>query len=119
MPMIALICDAQEREWTAFLSRWREVRLFPDGVEPAYYLRLGNSLDMALVAMDGARGMNWARKVKSEKPDLPVVWISEQAEFEPQSRRIRMDGFFPKPVDCARLEELLTRILGPPGRASP
>ena len=117
--MIALICDTQEREWTAFLSRWREVRLFPDGVEPAYYLRLGNSLDMALVAMDGARGMNWARKVKSEKPDLPVVWISEQAEFEPQSRRIRMDGFFSKPVDCARLEDLLTRILGPPGLASP
>lgn len=117
--MIALICDALEQEWISYLSRWREVRVFPDGVEPAYYLRLGNPLDMALVAMDGARGMNWARKVKSEKPGLPVVWISEQAEFEPQSRRIGMDGFFAKPVDCLGLEELLTRILGPPGRASP
>lgn len=117
--MIALICDTWEQEWIAFLSRWREVRVFPDGVEPAYYLRMGNPLDMALVAMDGARGMNWARKVKVEKPDLPVVWISEQAEFEPQSRRISVDGFFPNPIDWTMLEELLTRILGPPGRASP
>lgn len=116
--MIALICDTHGREWTAFLSRWREVRLFPDGVEPAYYLRLGNPLDMALVAMDGARGMNWARKVKSERPSLPVLWISEQAEFEPQSRRIQVDGFFTKPVDRVRLEEAITHILGPPG-ASP
>ena len=111
--MIALICDAREQEWIAFLSRWREVRVFPDGVEPAYYLRQGNPCDLALVAVDGARGMNWARNIKSEKRSLPVVWISEQAEFEPQSRRIPTDGFFIKPVDWDRLEEVVTHILGP------
>jgi len=30
-----------------------------------------------------------------------------------------VDGFFAKPIDWTMLEELLTRILGPPGRASP
>ena len=116
--MIALICDALETEWIAFLSRWRQVRLFPDGVEPAYYLKLGNPCDMALVAVDGAMGMNWVRNVKSERPSLPVVWISEQAEFEPQSRRIPTDGFFPKPVEWERLEKAVSGILGPPS-ASP
>lgn len=112
--MIALICDAPKDFWIGVLSAWEQVQAFPDGVALAYYLQQGGECSLALVAVDGAEGMNWTTYAKHQRPSLPVVWISEQAEFEPQSRRIPVDGFLTKPVEQKHLTELITGILGPP-----
>lgn len=112
--MIALLCDEGKDLWIDLLSSWEQVRIFPDGVELAYYLRDNGECSLALVSVDGADGMNWAAYARHQRPGLPVVWVSEQAGFEPRSRRIPVDGFLTKPVDKKRLAEILTDLLGPP-----
>lgn len=112
--MIALLCDGSKSFWNDLLSLWEPVQIFSDGVALAYYIQQGGECSLALVAVDGAEGMNWATYAKHQRPSLPVVWVSEQAEFEPQSRRIPVDGFLVKPVTSQMVEELLTDILGPP-----
>lgn len=114
--VIALLCDTSKDFWIGLLSTWEQVQVFPDGVALAYYLQKGGECSLALVAVDGAEGMNWSTYAKHQRPSLPVIWVSEQAEFEPQSRRIPVDGFLTKPVEQEQLSGLLKDILGPPGK---
>lgn len=110
--MIALLCDTSEDFWISLLSAWEQVQVFPDGVALAYYLQKGGECSLALVAVDGAEGMNWTTYAKHQRPALPVIWVSEQEGFEPQSRRIPVDGFLTKPVEQENLIRLLIKILG-------
>ena len=41
----------------------------------------------------------------------PLLWISDQAEFEPQSRRLQADTFLVKPVTEYQLREAVSRLL--------
>ena len=43
--------------------------------------------------------------------DVPLLWISDQAEFEPQSRRMQADTFLVKPVTEYQLREAVSRLL--------
>ena len=66
--MIALICDSWENFWREVLSPWGEIKTFSDGVTLAYYLQHGGPCDLAVVAVDGADGMNYcdyARHIRS------------------------------------------------------
>ena len=49
--------------------------------------------DAVVIMEDGARGMNFCMSIRGYSRDVPLLWISDQAEFEPQSRRLRVDDF--------------------------
>ena len=64
-----------------------------------------------VVIEDGARGMNFCMSIRGYSRDGPLLWISDQAEFEPQSRRLQVDTFLVKPVTEYQLREAVSRLL--------
>ena len=55
--------------------------------------------------------MNFCMSIRGYSKDVPLLWISDQAEFEPQSRRLRVDDFWVKPVTEYQLREAVSRLL--------
>jgi len=49
--------------------------------------------------------------IRGYSKDVPLLWISDQAEFEPQSRRMQADTFLVKPVTEHQLGEAVSRLL--------
>lgn len=49
--------------------------------------------------------------IRGYSKDVPLLWISDQAEFEPQSRRMQADTFLVKPVTEYQLREAVSRLL--------
>ena len=77
--------------------------------ETALLMKLGK-VDR-FVMEDGARGMNFCMSIRGYSRDVPLLWISDQAEFEPQSRRMQADTFLVKPVTEYQLREAVSRLL--------
>lgn len=115
--MIALICDSWENFWREVLSPWGEIKTFSDGVTLAYYLQHGGPCDLAVVAVDGADGMNYCDYARHIRPGVRVLWVTQDADFAPRSQRMGADGFLVKPLPRGEPENTLHRILGPPGSA--
>ena len=115
--MIALICDSWENFWREVLSPWGEIKTFSDGVTLAYYLQHGGPCDLAVVAVDGADGMNYCDYARHIRPGVRVLWVTQDADFAPRSQRMGADGFLVKPLPRGEPENALHRILGPPGSA--
>ena len=115
--MIALICDSWENFWREVLSPRGEIKAFPDGVTLAYYLQHGGPCDLAVVAVDGADGMNYCDYARHIRPGVRVLWVTQDADFAPRSQRMGADGFLVKPLPRGEPENTLHRILGPPGSA--
>ena len=115
--MIALICDSWENFWREVLSPWGEIKTFSDGVTLAYYLQHVGPCDLAVVAVDGADGMNYCDYARHIRRGVRVLWVTQDADFAPRSQRMGADGFLVKPLPRGEPENTLHRILGPPGSA--
>ena len=115
--MIALSCDSWENFWMQVLCPWGEIKTFSDGVTLAYYLQHGGPCDLAVVAVDGADGMNYCDYARHIRPGVRVLWVTQDADFAPRSQRMGADGFLVKPLPRGEPENTLHRILGPPGSA--
>ncbi len=54
--------------------------------------------ELAIVALDGAEGMEGAMLLRSAKPEIPVIWFSEDSAFGAQARRLGCAYFGKKPI---------------------
>lgn len=99
MSVVAL-CGEDEKVLAALNTDPRfQVLIFSPEVQRApetafcYFLREGGLCDLAVIAYPGARGMNACRAIRGQRPQLPILWLSDQAEFLPESKRIPVQGF--------------------------
>ena len=88
----------QKEKETALLMKLGKVDRFDNGVFCTYAMQRDGPYDAVVVMEDGARGMNFCMSIRGYSKDVPLLWISDQAEFEPQSRRMQADTFLVKPV---------------------
>ena len=95
---IALCSYSQKEKETALLMKLGKVDRFDNGVFCVYAMQREGPYDAVVIMEDGARGMNFCMSIRGYSRDVPLLWISDQAEFEPQSRRLRVDDFWVKPV---------------------
>ena len=95
---IALCSYSQKEKETALLMKLGKVDRFDNGVFCVYAMQRDGPYDAVVVMEDGARGMNFCMSIRGYSRDVPLLWISDQAEFEPQSRRMQADTFLVKPV---------------------
>ena len=95
---IALCSYSQKEKETALLMKLGKVDRFDNGVFCTYAMQWDGPYDAVVVMEDGARGMNFCMSIRGYSKDIPLLWISDQAEFEPQSRRLQADTFLVKPV---------------------
>lgn len=115
--MVIALCGNENTErMKRTLSTCGEVVLFkgaqdrPPSVQLAYYLARGEPCDLAVVARDGAAGMNDCQHIKGRQKDLPVLWISEQEMFRLESRRMGVEAFLVKPVPMETLEKVVMHL---------
>ena len=91
---IALCSYSQKEKETALLMKLGKVDRFDNGVFCTYAMQRDGPYDAVVIMEDGARGMNFCMSIRGYRKDVPLLWISDQAEFEPQSRRMQADTFF-------------------------
>ena len=84
---IALCSYSQKEKETALLMKLGKVDRFDNGVFCVYAMQREGPYDAVVIMEDGARGMNFCMSIRGYSRDVPLLWISDQAEFEPQSRR--------------------------------
>ena len=84
---IALCSYSQKEKETALLMKLGKVDRFDNGVFCVYAMQREGPYDAVVIMEDGARGMNFCMSIRGYSKDVPLLWISDQAEFEPQSRR--------------------------------
>ena len=108
---IALCSYSQKEKETALLMKQGRVDRFDNGVFCTYAMQRDGPYDAVVVMEDGARGMNFCMSIRGYSKDVPLLWISDQAEFEPQSRRMQTDTFLVKPVTEYQLREAVSQLL--------
>ena len=108
---IALCSYSQKEKETALLMKLGKVDRFDNGVFCTYAMQRDGPYDAVVVMEDGARGMNFCMSIRGYSKDVPLLWISDQAAFEPQSRRMQADTFLVKPVTEYQLGEAVSRLL--------
>ena len=105
---IALCSYSQKEKETALLMKLGKVDRFDNGVFCVYAMQREGPYDAVVIMEDGARGMNFCMSIRGYSKDVPLLWISDQAEFEPQSRRLRVDDFW---AVSYKLREAVSRLL--------
>ena len=105
---IALCSYSQKEKETALLMKLGKVDRFDNGVFCTYAMQRDGPYDAVVVMEDGARGMNFCMSIRGYSKDVPLLWISDQAEFEPQSCRMRVDDFWVSATRSQAVKSLRT-----------
>lgn len=67
------------------------------------------SYNIVIVTADNAMGMEGVIAVRNARPELPVIWLSNDRGFGLQSYRLKCTYFGIKPITDELLERALTR----------
>ncbi len=57
-------------------------------VKLAYFLRDGPSVDLAVVGYPGAEGLAACDYLRTQNQSLPILWLCDRREFEPEAKRL-------------------------------
>ena len=117
--VIALIYDEASAHLRQTLSLLGEIKVFADRSELQAYLLTDAPCDLVVSATDGALGMNCCTTAHDRRAGVPILWITEQKEFESQSWRTPVDAFLVKPVEPPTVFAIAERLLHKPPRATP
>lgn len=108
---IALCSYSQKEKETALLMKLGKVDRFDNGVFCTYAMQRDGPYDAVVVMEDGAKGMNFCMSIRGYSKTIPLLWISDQAEFEPQSRRMQVESFLVKPMAEQSLQQAVLELL--------
>lgn len=64
---------------------------------------------LAIVARDGAAGMEGVYLVRQQRPGVPVFWFSDDDDFSVQSHRLECTYFAAKPLTQEKLRKAFHR----------
>lgn len=89
------LCGIEE-ELVSTLEHRGEYRLLRFGDEPerrgdvklAYFLRDGPPVALAVVGYPGAKGLAACDYLRTQNRALPILWLCDRREFEPESKRL-------------------------------
>lgn len=108
---LLLCCDERQQGMADVLDCFGEVLYFPDSIALAEYMQKNLPCGIAVVSMDGARGMNCCNYIRCRCKTIPIIWISDQIEFEEESRRIPVDDFWVRPMPNMLLKKRVAELL--------
>lgn len=82
-------------------------------VKLAYFLRDGPPVALAVVGYPGAKGLVACDYLRTQNRDLPVLWLCNQREFEPEAKRIGVTFYGTETLDsefCISLENIVSQL---------
>lgn len=71
----------------------------------------GRKYDIALIALNGALGMEAAIGAREESAAIPIVWISDEEAFALQSYRLQIKMFMVHPVSQQQICDAVLRCM--------
>lgn len=109
------LCGIEE-ELISTLERcgeYRVLRFFDEperrgDVKLAYFLRDGPPVALAVVGYPGAEGLAACDYLRTQNCELPILWLCDRSEFEPEAKRIGVTFYGTGPPGT---ELLATRLL--------
>lgn len=74
-------------------GEYRVLRFFDEparcsDVKLACFLRDGQSVDLAVVGYPGAEGLAACDYLRTQNRSLPILWLCDRREFEPEAKRL-------------------------------
>ena len=89
------LCGIEE-ELVSTLKRFVDCRILYFFDEPerrgdvklAYFLRDGPSVALAVVGYPGAKGLAACDYLRTQNQSLPILWLCDRREFEPEAKRL-------------------------------
>ena len=107
-------------------GRYRVLRFFDEtdrrgDVKLAYYLRDGPPVGLAVVGYPGAEGLAACDYLRTQNRALPILWLCDRREFEPEAKRLGVAFYGTGPPCIERLVAGLLRARPPTevGSAAP
>ena len=76
-------------------------------VKLAYFLRDGPPVALAVVGYPGAKGLAACDYLRTQNHALPILWLCDRREFEPEAKRIGVTFYGTGPPGLERLEARL------------
>lgn len=99
--MKLLLCGSKN-DCTEFINqneRLIKAALIPCDNEEELLIKMKeDSYDSVVVLVDGAEGMEAVITVRRLRPELPVIWFSDDKGFAAQSYRLNTTYFHEKPI---------------------
>jgi len=89
------------------------IKTFDNGLDALNSLFDNPSLILLDIMLPDESGIEILKKIKSKKPDLPVIMLSAQGSVDVALESIRLGAYdyFPKPIDSNRLEPAIKNAL--------
>lgn len=115
--MNVALCGVDEKT-ACELERYGEYRLlrFPDeperrgDVKLAYYLRDGPRVSLTVVGYPGAEGLSACDYLRAQSRALPILWMCDRSEFEPEAKRLNVCFCSTGPPGEKHLSAMLMRV---------
>ena len=67
--------------------------------------------DGAIIALDGAEGLEGVNALREHQKSLPIIWMSNDEQFALISYRYKVTMFLTKPYQLDELEEAMIRVM--------
>ena len=98
------LCGIEE-ELISTLERCGEYRVFRFFDEPerrgdvklAYFLRDGPPVALAVVGYPDAKGLSACDYLRTQNRALPILWLCNRGEFEPEAKRLGVNFYSTDP----------------------
>lgn len=93
-------------------GEYRILRFFDDperrgDVKLVYYLRDGPPVDLVIVGYPRAEGLAACDYLRTLSPALPILWLCDRKEFEPEAKRLGICFYSTGFPNMERLAEVL------------
>lgn len=106
-----------EQDYLAISEAMENLPLYADQIkysqydeyEDFLYALTNHHYNVVIVTADNAVGMEGVIAVKNYRPDLPLVWFSNDSEFGLQSYRLGCTYFGVRPITADKLERAIGR----------
>ncbi|WP_242968903.1 hypothetical protein [Marasmitruncus massiliensis] len=82
-------------------------------VKLAYFLRDGPPVDLAVVGYPGAEGLAACDYLRTQSRALPILWLCDRREFEPEAKRLGVAFYSTGPPGIERLVAGMLRARPP------
>jgi hypothetical protein len=80
-------------------------------VKLAYFLGNGLPVDLIVVGYPGAQGLTACDYLRGQSKALPILWLCDRAEFEPEARRLGVGFCRAGPPDTEQTVQIILKTM--------
>lgn len=109
---VVILTEEEEKSYNVFSLEGESVFIYP-----LSQIDMVRKMDMDLLILDSgenpSKGLNFLKEIKSQRPDIPVVFLTEETSEEIVIKTFKAGAreFFKKPLDLDEFKKRLNELL--------